>query len=287
MFLQLKYMPLYLIPVAGIFSHLLLFICLVKDPLKCFRNSATYLIANSALSDFFTCVSITIRMRIGYEFPVVGRVMDTAMLASLLSIFSIAIDRYLLTVHPFKHRVFLNGRRIAICIAAIWLLSFCVLARFFAFGWNKTGEAIYDVVFIVVASVTALIYVITYFSLKKQGRRFSQRSRSQKLSLQENFLKTIMIVAFIQFFALVPASVYALVNGWSLDDYPIAWLTISQIHFLNFSINPFVYVWRLRNYRQTFLLIFCKKLCWSEEFQMVHVEIIILGMIRDIQLSKS
>ena len=46
------------------------------------------------------------------------------MFVSLLSIFSTAIYRYMLTVHPFKHRVLLNGRRIAIWIVSIWRLSF-------------------------------------------------------------------------------------------------------------------------------------------------------------------
>jgi hypothetical protein len=114
----LKYLPiLYFTHCAGVVSHLLLFTCLLKDPLKCFRNSATYLIANLVLSDFITCSAGLIRM------TTIFYVWNTAMLVSLLSVFSIAIDRYVLTVHPFKHRVLLNGRRIAIWILSLWLLS--------------------------------------------------------------------------------------------------------------------------------------------------------------------
>ena len=47
-----KYLPIHFTLSAGVVSHLLLFICLLKDPLKCFGNSATYLVANLALSDF-------------------------------------------------------------------------------------------------------------------------------------------------------------------------------------------------------------------------------------------
>ena len=261
MFLELKYLPFFFIPVTGIVSHVLLFICLLKDPLKCFRNSATYLIANLAVSDFITCVCITIRKCFEHEFPPIRSLMDTAMFSSLLLIFSIAIDRYLLTVHPFKHRVLLNRRRIAIWIASIWLISFCLLARYLAFRLKKIDQIIYDTMFIVTALITSLIYILTCFSLKKQGRIILQHNRSQKQFLQENFVKTIMVVAFIQFFTLVPAYVNALMCDWSMKDFSVARLTILQIHFLNFTVNPFVYVWRLRNYQRTFRLIFCKKLC--------------------------
>jgi uncharacterized membrane protein len=186
--------------------------------------------------------------------------MKTAMLASLLSIFSIAIDRYMLTVHPFKHRVFLNGRRIALWIVLIWLLSFSLLAKSLAFGGNKNYDLIvFEWVFIVISLVTGFIYVSTYFSLKKQGRNISQGNRSQSRAFQEKFLKTIMIVAFIQVFTLAPSSVYGLIRGWS-GGFSIAGYLVFAMYFLNFSINPFVYIWRLRNYRQTFRLIFCRNL---------------------------
>ena len=122
------------------------------------------------MSDFITCVCITIRKCFEHEFPPIRSLMDTAMFSSLLSIFSIAIDRYLLTVHPFKHRVLLNRRRIAIWIASIWLISFCLLARYLAFRLKKIDQIIYDTMFIVTALITSLIYILTYCSLKKQGR---------------------------------------------------------------------------------------------------------------------
>jgi hypothetical protein len=41
---------------VGVFMHLLLLIALLKDPLKCFRNSGTYLVGNLAVSDFLVCL---------------------------------------------------------------------------------------------------------------------------------------------------------------------------------------------------------------------------------------
>ena len=256
--MEIKYLPIYLTLFAGVLSHFLLFICLAKDPLKCFRNSATYLIANLALSDFITCVLSLITLCLPDLFQAHSGT-KTAMLASLLSIFSIAIDRYALTVHPFKHRVLLNRKRIVVWIISIWLVSCCVLVKYLVLG--RVNRIMFDAVFITIALVTGLIYVLTYFSLKRQGRNISQENRSQSRAYQEQFVKTIMIVAFIQVFTLVPASVYGLIHGWSVDVFSIKGLLFFEMYFVNFSVNPFLYIWRLRNYRQTFRLIFCRKLC--------------------------
>ncbi len=249
-------LPIYLILAAGILSHLLLFVCFVKDPLKCFRNSATYLVMNLALSDFISCVSSLVQVIFAERLAVPFCTTITAMLASLLSIFSIAIDRYMLTAHPFKHRAFVNGKRIAIWIGSIWIISFCLLVKCLVFGMETI---IYDAVFIIIALVTVLIYALTYFSLKKQQRGISQHNRSRNRALQEEFVKTIMIVAFVQLLTLIPSSVYGVICSWQKFSV-IATMTV-VLYLLNFSINPFLYIWRLRNYRQTFRLIFCRKLC--------------------------
>ena len=112
---ELKYLPIHFTLCAGVVSHLVLFICLIKDPLKCFRNSPTYLITNLALFDFIVCTVGLMRMIFAekQQKSTAVYISNTAMMVSLLSIFSIAIDRYMLTVHPFK---LLNGRRIRIWI---------------------------------------------------------------------------------------------------------------------------------------------------------------------------
>ena len=182
MSVELKYLPIYFTLFAGISSHLLLLICLVKDPLNCFRNSATYLIGNLAFSDLISCVFGSIEI---LEFSeemrnVVSHITRTAMFVSLLSIFSIAIDRYILTVHPFRHRVFLNGRRIAICIVSIWFLSFSLfMVKYLAFGVNQMDNKINDATFIIIVVITSLVYVLIYFSLRKQRRDISQQNRSR------------------------------------------------------------------------------------------------------------
>ena len=116
-----------------------------------------------------------------------------------------------------------------------------------------------DATFIIIVVITSLIYVLIYFSLRKQRRDISQQKSSRNRALQEEFVKTIMIVAFIQIFTLVPTSVHGLIHGWSRDSSVIN-LIFFEMYFINFAINPFLYIWRLKNYRETFRLILCRKL---------------------------
>ena len=268
---ELKYLPIHFTLCAGVVSHLVLFICLIKDPLKCFRNSATYLIMNLALSDFIVCTVGLMRMIFveKQQKSTAVYISNTAMMVSLFSIFSIAIDRYMLTVHPFKHRVLLNGRRIRIWIVSLWLLCSCRLIKELVLPGldQKLDLLIYHITFIIIASVTFFIYLITFFSLKKRGREISQQeNQSQNRVLQEAFLKTIMIVTLVQISTLFPACIDGIHDGWSvargdLDDLKYEDLIFFAMYCLNFSINPFLYLWRLKNYRQTFRLVFCRNMC--------------------------
>ena len=82
---------------------------------------------------------------------------------------------------------------------------------------------LYNVIFIVIASVTFFIYIFTYISLKKRGRETSQqRTQSKNRVSEEEFLKTIIIVAFVKIITLAPTCIDRLISGWSvshIDDF--------------------------------------------------------------------
>ena len=247
---------------AGIVSHFFLLICLAKDPLKCFRNSASYLVGNLALADFSFCTFSLFEMTFADKLPTELRnIPKIASSASLFSIFSIAIDLYILTVHPFKHRILLNGTKVAIWILSIWVLSLLYFIKDFVFGLHRLDFIILLSILIAVALLTALIYLVTFFSLRKQGRNITRHGRQGRNQiLQQEFLKTIIIVAFIQIFTLLPTTIAGLISMLLFleADTSIIVKILYQLYVLNFAINPYLYMWRLKNYRRTFSLVFCK-----------------------------
>ncbi|XP_028412317.1 muscarinic acetylcholine receptor M3-like [Dendronephthya gigantea] len=161
----LHFLPTYFVSFIGILSNTMLLVALVKDPLKCFRNSATYLIGNLALSDLiYNCV---ITPRKAFEFFVVLQFLS--LYSSMGTIFSIAIDRYHMVCLPFKHRSVMNGRKMAFWIGIVWLLSSVhPLKRIVVRSESDfLAQPIITFTFIL---LSAILYGKTYYTLKTQAR---------------------------------------------------------------------------------------------------------------------
>lgn len=128
-------------------------------------------------------------------------------------------------------------------------------------GSSKIYHTAFETLCIIIPLLSSMIYGIIYISLRKKGRIIGQQNHSHtQVLIQKKFLKTIIIVVLIQTLTLVPASVYHLIDDIS-GDLTFSQIVLSQIYSFNFAINPFLYIRRLKNYRETFRTIYCKKFC--------------------------
>ena len=77
---------------------------------------------------------------------------------------------------------------------------------------------------------------------------------------KEKFLTTIMLITFIAVVTVFPSTIY-LQFRYVLrsETHRILRLVFLPILCLNFAVNPFVYCWRLINYRKTFKVVYCCK----------------------------
>ena len=162
-------LPVQIISCIGILANLMLLIAFIKDPLKCFRNSATYLVGNLALSDLLLNLMLITGMFLESENEVVVFLQYFSFYSSMLTIFSIALDRYLMITYPFKHRFLMSGKKMAIWIALIWFLSSVHLVKSIVIPKENDVTAIRGIVLAFVL-FTALLYGKTYFALRKQAR---------------------------------------------------------------------------------------------------------------------
>ncbi|CAB3980910.1 5-hydroxytryptamine receptor 1A [Paramuricea clavata] len=147
----------------------MLLIAFIKDPLKCFRNSATYLVGNLALSDLLVNVVTMTNTFWVFENAVVVVLQYFSFYLSMLTIFSIALDRYLMITYPFKHRFLMSGKKMAIWIALIWFLSAVHLVKSIVIPKENDVTTVRGIVLALVL-FTALLYGKTYFALRKQAR---------------------------------------------------------------------------------------------------------------------
>ena len=104
---------------VGIIANLMLLIAFVKDSLKCFRNSATYLVGNLALSDMFYSALFMINICLSSEHEVAYSLISILFHSSIATIFSIARDRFLMITYPFKHRILMGKKKLIVWIAIV------------------------------------------------------------------------------------------------------------------------------------------------------------------------
>ena len=260
--------------------HILLLIAFFKDPLKCFRNSGTYLVGNLAISDVIVCLLNIFRSVVEtsnarptswsqyvdfvkYSFPGV----------SYASIAIISIDRFFMVLYPLQHRIWMKRKILAAWLASIWIVSFIYPTKMLAFGNSKHDLLVASTFGLVVTLCSAVMYALTYVTMRKRSRSIvldelsgkNSRAQAARIIKEKRFLTTIIVIACINVVCNVPMLLFQQVVSvlQSLGD-PLAskivMNTIFSLFYINFSVNPFIYIARLPNYRKTFYLLYYKKM---------------------------
>ena len=190
---------------------------------------------------------------------------------SFISIASISIDRFLMVASPIKHRISMNVKVIVLWIAAIWIANFLIsVSCLFSNIRDSSGRQVLCTVGVIIIMLSSFMYMSTYYKLKKQSRNIalqnSNESRAQEIRIlkERRFLKTIILIACIAFGCVVPHMIFYL----SVDslNFPkdkltseVIGTTTLFIFYINFAVNPFIYILRLPNYRKTFYLLYCRR----------------------------
>ena len=266
---QFKYLPVHIIGLCGFVLHALLLNAFAKDPLKCFRNSATYVVANLAVSDLaISLCGPYLDWFDHWSLDMIGVIIFSA---SLLTIILIATDRFLMVVYPLKHKFLVNGKKIIIFISLIWSLSSLngiqetllapVNIYFFSFG-TYLG--------VTIMLVTGSLYVLTLISLRKQTKNLalddasgSNHSQATRLLREKQFVRTILLVACIAVIGTAPFIIVRYTLTMTTVHLTltqnITWCFVVALFYFTFAINPLIYFVRLPRYRKTFYILYLRK----------------------------
>ena len=272
---ELEYtdLPVILVSILGVVSNILLLVAFVKDPLKCFRHSGTYLVMNLSVCDFLMCLFApfftSTKARID-RYSIFKILVFCFGSSSLLSMASISVDRFLMVSHPIKHRILIKGKAIAVWIGSIWTVTSAVFVLRLFYNYAKSKKVGIYLLGAVVVSLSAVMYICTYYKLRKKSRKIasqnSKESCAQKIRIlkEKQFLKTIIIIACIAFFCTMPLLVFFQIYPLlGLKNDMLAFAVLHKIFlfifFANFAVNPLIYVIRLRSYRKTFGMLYYKR----------------------------
>ena len=260
--------------ILGVVSNVLLLVAFIKDPLKWFRNSGTYLVINLSVSDCLTSL-LTVVFYITRRYfwhRSMGFFINWISGVSFVSIASISIDRLWMVSSPIRYRILMKSKIIVLWMAAIWivnvLIAFILFISDVSYRNEQRGVCTYS---LIVITLSAVMYSSTYYRLKKQSRNMAVqnstelRAQEMRVLKEKRFLKTIIIIACIAFICIVPnLLLYLLYNSLILfvNDFQ-AFMIFSGvsavIYQINFAVNPLIYILRLPNYSKTFYLLYCKR----------------------------
>lgn len=273
--------------VIGIITNTLLILVVFIDPLKRLRASkCTLIIVSISLADLLTS---WVTLFYGMQVPLPnGSSQNLAVLlwvgftASLANLFVFTFERFLVTLYPFKAKLFISYRGTALACLASWIVGVVIAVNgHFIFTTNLQRRCaiwIFQIAFLeLMVVVMVLLNICIIFSICKHNSRMNGEllnNKSKKTLRQMNTVLTILIILLIitTMPFLINVHIFYLIiwcNESSLKCLPVQLSTFIKISALtrcflpfgaiNFLVNPIIYAWRLDDYRESAKAVVSKK----------------------------
>ncbi|XP_078345463.1 melanocyte-stimulating hormone receptor-like isoform X2 [Oculina patagonica] len=162
---------------------------------------------------------------------------------SLMTMAAISVDRFLALHYHMRYPSLMNTHRAIYTSLTLWLFSFILALSSI---WNATasyfGAATNIVICLSVSTVCyTRIYRIAMQSFDAENIQDMERSKRSAINTFVFYI-VLILCYFPLFVAMVMLGIYQVhsTNAWNLAD---------TVAFMNSSINPILYCWRLRELR--------------------------------------
>ena len=191
---------------------------------------------------------------------------------SILISTAISVDRLLALFLGLRYRQIVTLQRIRTAIFGFLLVG--VSTGLVYFFWSYIFSLIVTLVFIAFA---VIISTVSYLNIFLRLRQHQSQVQQNACEGQANgggtplnivrYKKTVSSIIWVQL-ALVacyaPFGISVIVikiNGWTGINAGIVWTFAGTLVFLNSSLNPFLYCWKLREVRQSVKATITRHLC--------------------------
>ena len=184
---------------------------------------------------------------------------------SLCTMTAISTDRFLALQYPMRYQatVTANQRALNTLVVIIWLGNF-VFSGFYIWNW--------PLYFIMIATGVCLFILVStfcYIRIYRIVRHHQIQIRAQQQAAQQNTkdgdnsnmvrMKRSALNTFIFYIAMIlcyfPIIISLCVAGITSKNLPEVWHLADTVVFLNSTVNPLLYCWRLGEIREAVLKI--------------------------------
>lgn len=263
-----------LITVPG---NLLVVLAVFIDPNKELRSPFNYFVANLAMADLLVGI-VTEPVAVIYYIqegmglrdagsPEIHMPFFISCTASILSLLTLTLDRYVAITSPFKYKALLNPGRAAILCGVVWIVSLGFPFLYFHIGYIPYAFLFANTAILLTFIVLLFAYIRIYKIFRDQVKAWdnlhagTDENLRKKMAVrwEQKITKTFLIM--LSLFVLCYMSACAFIYLLNLCDVCscLVMIVSRNLQFLlilsNSCMNPFVYSWRLRNYRRAFLYV--------------------------------
>ena len=189
-------------------------------------------------------------------------------ISSLLNVVTISVDRFLAVHLHLRYQELVTHKRVIAAVISIWLFSAIIS---FSVFWDSLF-IISQVIWLVIMTVCPIVVVIVYWRIYIVLKR--HKIQIEGLQIQElqqgvqngdllNFLRKlrksvlgtffVCIVFLICYLPCFILSVLLIARLLSASYFYVARLYDMTLFFLNSSLNPVMYCWKMRPIRRTLM----------------------------------
>ena len=190
---------------------------------------------------------------------------------------TISVERLVALLKPLKHNTLVTHSRILLLVALYWVLCIVLYVARFAGLPNHTFFGMASVV----AFVNLTINVVSYFKIFKVIKRHQNRihdeaalssrlhgqmaateiKRFKTFTLTAVYIVTLVVLFYVPFICyLVTYSILGFIGPVKL-----AYICIETLSYVNSSVNPFIYSYRLRSIREAIYKTAPKLFFWRKD----------------------
>jgi len=189
---------------------------------------------------------------------------------SILMMTLISVDRFLALHYHMRYPNLMTARRAIYTSVLFWLITF--LFSFISFWKMEAYYFIAAVGIIACLIVSTVCYISIYCVVRKHHRQIHVQQQSVKrmpANLNQSMLRSMKCAknTFIFYIVMILCYIPWFISLFLSAIFPNQWISAlvlaDSAAFLNSSINPFLYCWRLREIRaavvKTAKPMLCKK----------------------------
>ena len=261
-------------------ENFLVCLAIIKDPFRNLKTPFNYFLLSLAATDLAVgAILDPIAVAYHIDEALQLNVVDIKVLhmfyfilstASLLTLAALTMDRYFAVASPVKYKTMVTSKRVILASVSIW-----IGALGFSFVYFKLGFIVYSFVFANTAVFTTfLVLIFVHIGILKRLRERSKYWRDQRAmhytepEQQENRnniinikkegkaarVLMIILLAFLSSFTPACAMIYLLNFCSKCSCLVVHWLRDLQflIVLCNSGINPYLYAWRLPQFKRAF-----------------------------------